>query len=90
LQITHHGAIALGQIPVESRMYKGPVVWNELSIRLKKNMVTVLVNRKPVIRSKKLTGPTRGAINLSESGPGPVLLQSLHGVRFRNLFLKEL
>lgn len=79
-----------GQIPVESRMYKGPIVWNELSVRLKGNAVTVLVNRKPVIRSRELTGPTRGAIDKDESDPGPILLQSLHGVRFRKIMIKEL
>lgn len=79
-----------GQIPVESRMYKGPIVWNELSVRLKNKTVTVLVNRKPVIRSRELIGPTRGAIDQNESEPGPILLQSLHGVRFRKIIIKEL
>lgn len=79
-----------GQIPVESKMFKGPNKWNELAVRIKGNAVTVLVNRKPVIRSQQLSGPTRGAIDQSESAPGPILLQSLRGVKFRKIYLKEL
>lgn len=79
-----------GQIPVEARMYKGPKVWNKLDVRIRNNTVTVLVNRKPVIRSMELKGPTKGAIDRNETDPGPILLQSLGGVRFRNILIKQL
>ncbi|MCA8992795.1 MAG: DUF1080 domain-containing protein [Planctomycetaceae bacterium] len=79
-----------GQIAVESQMYKGNGAWNELQVRMQGNKVTVLINRKPVIRSQELKGPTRGAIDQNESGPGPILLQSLRGARFRNIMIKEL
>jgi len=79
-----------GQIPVETRMYKGAGKWNELKVRIKNDTVTVLVNRKPVIRSQKLKKPTRGAVDDDESKSGPILLQSLRGVRFRNILIKEL
>ena len=79
-----------GQIPVESNMYRGANRWHQLQVRLKDHTVTVVIDRKPVIRSKKLTGPTRGAIDQNESQPGPILLQSLNGVQFRNVLLKKL
>ncbi|MCA9029361.1 MAG: DUF1080 domain-containing protein [Planctomycetaceae bacterium] len=79
-----------GQIAVESQMYKGNGAWNELQVRMQGNKVTVLVNRKPVIRSQTLKGPTRGAIDQNESEPGPILLQSLRGARFRNVMIKGL
>ncbi|MEZ5944229.1 MAG: DUF1080 domain-containing protein [Planctomycetaceae bacterium] len=79
-----------GQIAVESQMYKGSGAWNELQVRMQGNKVTVLVNRKPVIRSQTLKGPTRGAIDQNEAEPGPILLQSLRGARFRNVMIKEL
>lgn len=79
-----------GQIPVESKMYKGANEWNELQIRVKNNTVSVILNRKPVIRSKSFKGPSRGAIDQNEKAPGPIMLQSLNGVRFRKIYLKEL
>lgn len=79
-----------GLIPPESRMYKGPNVWNELQVRLVGRTVTVLVNRKPVIRSHHIPMPTRGAVDRNEARPGPILLQSLRGARFRNILIKEL
>ncbi len=79
-----------GQIPIETQMYNGPNRWNQLAVRIVDDRVTVLVNRKPVIRSARLKGPTRGAIDQNDSGPGPILLQSLHGVRFRKILIKEL
>ncbi|MHC4877203.1 MAG: 3-keto-disaccharide hydrolase [Planctomycetota bacterium] len=79
-----------GKIPVETRMFKGPNKWNQLAVRIVHNTVTVVVNRKPVIRSARLKGPTRGAIDQNETAPGPILLQSLRGVRFRNIHIREL
>lgn len=76
------------QIPVEAKMYKGPNDWNELQVRLVGDRVTVVLNRKPVIRARRLTGPTKGAIDRQESEPGPLLLQSLNGVRFRNIRIR--
>jgi hypothetical protein len=78
------------QIPVDAKMYRGPNEWNELSVRIVDDSVSVVVNRKPVIRSKTLRGPTKGAVNRQEDQPGPILLQSLNGVRFRKILLKEL
>jgi len=88
-QIKSTGAI-WGKIPIESHVYNGPNRWNQLSIRIRNNSVTVLVNRNPVIRSKELKGTTRGAIDENESAPGPILLQSLKGARFKNILIKEL
>lgn len=79
-----------GQIPVETKMYQGPNKWNELQIRVKNNSVTVVLNRKPVIRSKEFRGPSRGAIDQNEQDPGPIMLQSLNGVRFRKIVIKEI
>ncbi len=79
-----------GQIPVAVRAYKGPNTWNELRVRLVGNSVSVLVNRVVMIRSAELRGPTQGALDMNENGPGPILLQSLHGVRFRKILIKQL
>ena len=87
--IKYTGAV-WGQIPVETKMYKGPNIWNEMQVRVKGNQVSVVVNRKPVIRSQQFKGPTRGAINQNESAPGPILLQCLKGAQFRNIMIKEL
>jgi hypothetical protein len=78
------------QIPVEAQMYQGPNEWNQLSVRIVDNTVSVIVNRKPVIRSRPLKGPSKGAINRNVDEPGPILLQSLDGVRFRKIRIKEL
>jgi hypothetical protein len=65
-------------------MYTGPVQRHQLDVRLVGDTVTVVVNRKPVIRSRQLRGPAKGAIDDRESEPDPLLLQSLGGVKLRN------
>ncbi len=81
-----------GQIPVDRvvNTYKGANTWNELSVRIKGDRVSVMINRIAVIRTAKLKEPTAGAIDRDEDQPGPILLQSHSGVRFRKILIKVL
>ncbi len=81
-----------GQIPVDRvvNTYKGANTWNELSVRVKGDRVSVMINRIAVIRTAKLKEPTAGAIDRDEDQPGTILLQSHSGVRFRKIFIKRI
>lgn len=63
-----------------------PSQWNNLKVRLVGRTVTVKLNDKTIIERKQIQQVSRGAINLNEDSPGPILLQTESStIRFKNL-----
>jgi hypothetical protein len=72
-------------------VYNGENQWNTIDARLIGNIVTVKMNGVTIIEGKELTRPTDEAMNVNESGPGPIILQAFGnsiGQEFRNIRIK--
>ena len=62
--------------------------WQEFDVVLSGRWVTVILNGTKIINHKEIAGITGGALDSSESEPGPIYLQGDHGaVSYRNIVL---
>ena len=65
--------------------------WQKFEITLVANRVTVILNGTKIIDDGEVPGITGGALDASESDPGPIMLQGDHGpVKFRKVQLTPL
>ncbi len=61
--------------------------WQTYDITLIGRWVTVVFNGVTTVANQEIAGPTGGAIDSNEAGPGPIYLQGDHhgGIRYRNI-----
>jgi len=77
-----------GHLTPTVNMAKPAGEWNSVEATLIGYRVTVAVNGETTIDGKLIPGITGGALDASESEPGPIMLQGDHGpVQYRNIIL---
>jgi hypothetical protein len=67
-----------------------PGTWESFDVTLVGRRVTVFRNRIKTIDNQEIPGPTGGALDANEGGPGPFYIQGDHtgGLRFRNITIQ--
>jgi len=75
------------QIAPSKNVYRGPNKWNTMDVKLAGNVVTIRMNNELIIDARSLDGVTPGALDESESEPGPIIVQNaeIPGIEFRNI-----
>ena len=69
---------------------RGAGEWQTLDIELVGRRVTVVLNGTTIVDGQEIPGITGGALDSSESLPGPIVLQGDHGaIEFRNLTISR-
>jgi len=84
------GAI-YGEIAPRENATLPPGQWNDMSITLIGEIVTIIQNGKRTIDQKSIASPTLGALDKNVDEPGPIYLQGDHGpVTFRNIRIRRI